>query len=122
MQAFWSLTMYDTNGFFVPNPLNRFVLNDRSNLHYNADGSLDLYVQQAEPTSAAQQDNWLPAPAAPFEMDGRLYGTLPGDIAGILAGGASSPWQQPTILPCLPSGYTPAFPAAGISTGIACAS
>ncbi len=121
VQAFWSLTMYDTNGFFVPNPLNRFVLNDRSNLHYNADGSLDLYVQQAEPTSAAQQDNWLPAPAAPFEMDGRLYGTLPGDMAGILAGGASSPWQQPTILPCLPSGYTPAFPAAGISTGIACA-
>ncbi len=32
-RAFWSLTMYDANSFFVPNALDRYLLNDRSNLH-----------------------------------------------------------------------------------------
>jgi hypothetical protein len=114
VQGFWSLTMYGPTGFFVANSLNRYVLNDRSTLHYNADGSLDLYVQNAEPTTAAQQDNWLPAPAGGFQLTLRLYGMTQSDIAPFLAGGATSPWQPPTILPCLPSGYT--------QTGIACAS
>lgn len=122
VQGFWSLTMYGTNGLFATNPLNRYVINDRSALNHNPDGSLDVYVQNAEPTSPAEQANWLPAPGGPFELAGRLYGVQSSDIPGILTGGLTSPWQQPTVLPCLPSGNTPAFPAAGISTGIACAS
>ncbi len=66
VQAFSSLTMYESSGFFVANPLDRYTLGDRSNLQYNADGSLDVYVQTAEPTSEAEQDNWLPAPPAAF--------------------------------------------------------
>ena len=31
VQAFWSLTMYSTSGFFVANPLERFTLGNRSN-------------------------------------------------------------------------------------------
>src|SRR5262249_56365144 len=104
---------------FVPNPINRHVLNDRSTLHHNTDGSLDLYVQNTEPNDSDQQDNWLPAPTATFQLNIRLYGTQQDDIAGILSGGPSSPWQMPTILPCLPSGDTPALPAPGINTRIA---
>ena len=107
VQAFWSLTMYEANGFFVANPLERFTLGDRSNLHYNEDGSLDMYLQTSEPTNEAQQSNWLPAPAGPFEVILRLYGLEPSALAGILEGGAGH-WTPPTILPCLENGKTAA--------------
>ena len=67
VQAFWSLTMYEANGFFVANPWERFTLGDRSNLQYEKDGSLNVYIQTAEPAGEAERDNWLPAPAGPFQ-------------------------------------------------------
>lgn len=60
--AFCSLTMYDEDGFQVPNPLNRFALGDRDNLKINADGSVDIYIQHDSP-GADKESNWLPAPA-----------------------------------------------------------
>ena len=54
VKAFWSLTMYDTNSFFVPNPLNRYLINNRSHLHTNPDGSIDIYVQHDKPSNPAQ--------------------------------------------------------------------
>ena len=60
--AFWSLTMYDEEGFQVPNKLNRFAIGDRDNLKFNKDGSLDLYIQHKSP-GKAKESNWLPAPA-----------------------------------------------------------
>lgn len=59
--AFWSLTMYDETGFQVPNRLNRFAIGDRDKLQFNADGSLDLYLQADSP-GADKEANWLPAP------------------------------------------------------------
>ncbi len=105
VQAFWSLTMYESSGFFVANPLERFTLGDRSNLQYNPDGSLDIYVQTAEPTSEAEQDNWLPAPAGGFQMIMRLYGVPTEEIPKIIEGGSGN-WQPPTVLPCLEDGET----------------
>lgn len=107
VMGFWSLTLYNAEGLFVANPLNRFTVGDRSNLHFNGDGSLDVYVQSAEPAGEAQQDNWLPAPAGSFHMIMRLYGPFEEAIPQILAGGEAG-WQPPTILPCLPSGKTAA--------------
>ena len=106
-QAFWSLTMYETNGFFVANPLERYTLGDRSSLHFNEDGSLDVYLQTGEPTNEAQQSNWLPAPAGAFQLIMRLYGTEESALPGILEGGAGH-WTPPTILPCLENGKTAA--------------
>ena len=63
VKAFWSLTMYDTNSFFVPNPLNRYLINNHSPLHRNPDGSIDIYVQHDKPSNPSQVNNWLPAPA-----------------------------------------------------------
>ena len=106
VQAFWSLTMYEANGFFVANPLERYTLGDRSNLQYE-EGALNIYIQTEEPTSETEQDNWLPAPAGPFQLTMRLYGTEDSAIPGILEGGAGH-WTPPTILPCLENGKTAA--------------
>jgi hypothetical protein len=72
VDAFWSITMYDPEGYFVPNPLGRFALRDRDPLHYNADGSLDLYVQREDP-GPELRSNWLPAPGGAFNLMMRLY-------------------------------------------------
>jgi hypothetical protein len=72
VHAFWSLTLYDSEGFPVANELNRFAIGDRDALVYNGDGSLDLYIQHADP-GPEKRSNWLPAPAGPFTLTARLY-------------------------------------------------
>jgi len=70
--AFWSVALYDRDGFPVANPLNRFVVSSWMPLHYNPDGSLDLYFQNDSP-GADKESNWLPAPKAPFNLTMRIY-------------------------------------------------
>lgn len=79
--AFWSLTMYGEDQFFVDNPLQRFALGDRDTLQFNPDGSLDLYVQATSP-GAEKESNWLPAPNGAFTMNMRLYLPRPEAIDG----------------------------------------
>ncbi len=95
-RAFWSLSLYDTDGFFVPNPIDRYLLNDRTDLHYGADGSLDAYIQHREPTGPLERQNWLPSPAGTFRLLLRLYAPRAEAIPGILDG---SGWDPPTITP-----------------------
>jgi hypothetical protein len=71
-RAFWSLTMYDEQYFFVPNPLNRYTLSARNTLKTNSDGSVDLYVQAADP-GPEKDSNWLPAPKGQFVLMMRIY-------------------------------------------------
>jgi hypothetical protein len=59
--AFWSVTMYDEEGFAVHNELDRYAIGDRNELTYNDDGSLTLYMQHERP-SADKVSNWLPSP------------------------------------------------------------
>ena len=47
--AFWSVTMYDMQQFFVANPIDRYAIGDRDKLKFNEDGSLDLFIQQVSP-------------------------------------------------------------------------
>jgi hypothetical protein len=70
--AFWSVTLYDMEGFQVANALNRFAVSSWMPFKYNADGSLDLYVQNASP-GTEDEANWLPAPKGPFNLTMRLY-------------------------------------------------
>ena len=70
--AFWSLTMYNGDYFFVDNPLNRYTLSSRSALKANADGSTDLYIQKDSP-GPDKESNWLPAPPGRFILMLRLY-------------------------------------------------
>ena len=78
--AFWSLTVTDVVGYMANNPINRSSFDDRSNLAKNADGSIDVYLQQEAPTGREQ--NWLPTPSGKFKLMLRAY--LPG--AAILNG------------------------------------
>lgn len=70
-KAFWSLTMYDEEGFQVPNSISRFAIGDRDALEFNPDGSLDLHISASEPEQGTA--NWLPAPSGPFNLCLRLY-------------------------------------------------
>jgi hypothetical protein len=70
--AFWSLTLYDPDGFQVANELNRFAVSSWMPFQYNADGSLDLYFQNDSP-GKDKAANWLPAPKGPFNLTMRLY-------------------------------------------------
>ena len=80
--AFWSITMYDEEGFQVANPLNRFAIGDRDDLKYNADGSLDIYIQHDSP-GKDKESNWLPAPATgKMGVTMRLYAPRPQALDG----------------------------------------
>jgi len=79
--AFWSITMYDKDGFQIPNPINRFAIGDRDKLNFNADGSLDIYVQADSPGSD-KEANWLPAPKGAFQPTMRIYSPKPEVLDG----------------------------------------
>jgi Uncharacterized conserved protein len=72
VQAFWSITLYDSDGFQVANSLNRFAVSSWMPFKYNADGSLDIYFQNESP-GKDKEANWLPAPKEPFNLTMRLY-------------------------------------------------
>ncbi|OBG19316.1 DUF1254 domain-containing protein [Mycobacterium sp. 852002-51057_SCH5723018] len=79
--AFWSITMYDAEGFQAANELNRFAIGDRDRLTYNGDGSLDLYIQHTNP-GPDREANWLPAPRGPLGVTMRLYAPKPQVLNG----------------------------------------
>ena len=70
--AFWSITLYDKDGFPTANALNRNAIGDRDDLKFNADGSVDLYFQNESP-GKDKESNWLPAPTGDFNLTMRLY-------------------------------------------------
>ena len=61
VDAFWSVTLYDTEGYQVSNSLNRFAVSSWMPFSYSGDGSLDLYFQNESP-GKDKEVNWLPAP------------------------------------------------------------
>jgi hypothetical protein len=88
VDAFWSVTAYDTDGYFIPNRLNRQALGDRDKLSANADGSLDLYIQADSP-GGDKESNWLPVAKAPFTLLMRLYSPKAEFLEGA--------WTPPTV-------------------------
>jgi hypothetical protein len=88
--AFWSVTMYDGEGFPVPNALDRYALGDRDPLVSNPDGSLDLYLQRGDP-GPQRRANWLPTPRGPIGVTMRLYDPRPEVLDGV--------WAPPALTP-----------------------
>ncbi len=73
VKAFWSITIYDKDGFFVDNPIDRYLIGDRTvGLKNNTDGSLDIYIDSRNP-GPEKESNWLPAPDGPFALFLRMY-------------------------------------------------
>lgn len=90
VNAFWSLTMYDADYFFVQNPLNRHTLGSRSKFKTNKDGSVDLFIHNVSP-GKGQESNWLPAPAGRFILMLRFYWPKDAIIDGT--------WKPPAVTP-----------------------
>ncbi len=72
VSGFWSLTMYNNQYYFVNNPLNKYTVSERDHLKSNADGSVDIYIQNVSP-GKDKEANWLPAPAGDFVLMFRFY-------------------------------------------------
>lgn len=72
VDAFWSITMYDEEGFQIENRIDRYAIGDRDALTYSPDGSLTILIQAEDP-GAEQEGNWLPASKGPFSLTMRLY-------------------------------------------------
>jgi hypothetical protein len=90
--AFWSITMYDVDYFFVNNPLNKYTVSPRDDLQYNADGSLDLFIQNESP-GKDKEANWLPAPEGKFVLMMRMY--WPKEKAPSIIDGS---WTPPAVM------------------------
>jgi hypothetical protein len=91
VNAFWSVTMYDTDSFFVANRIDRYAVSSWMPFKRNADGSLDLYLQHESPGKDKEQ-NWLPAPAGDFNVTMRMY--WPKDAAPSVLDGS---WKPPAL-------------------------
>ena len=89
VNAFWSVTLYDPQGFQVANPLSRFAVSSWMPFKTNADGSLDLHFQNESP-GADKEANWLPAPKGPFNLTMRLYAPKSDALTG--------KWNPPPVM------------------------
>lgn len=98
VDAFWSVTLYDPEGFPVANPLNRFAVSSWMPFKYDADGSLTLYVQNESP-GTDKEANWLPAPKGPFNLTMRLYAPRSEALTGKWNPPPVTKAELPTLLP-----------------------
>lgn len=89
VNAFWSITLYDDDGFQVPNALNRFAVSSWMPFKANADGSLDLYFQHDSP-GKDKEANWLPSPKGSFNLCMRLYAPKSDALTG--------KWNPPPVV------------------------
>jgi hypothetical protein len=87
--AFWSITLYDQEGYQVANPVNRFAVSSWMPFKANPDGSLDLYFQTESP-GKDKEWNWLPAPKGPFNLTMRLYAPKSEALTG--------KWNPPAVV------------------------
>jgi hypothetical protein len=89
VKGFWSLTLYNDQHLFNPNPLKAYSLGTKNKtLQYNADGSLTLYAGATSP-GKEKETNWLPAPAGTFSLYIRAYWAKNATLDGS--------WTPPTI-------------------------
>ena len=78
VSEFWSIPIYDIQGYFVDNKIKRYTVNsfmyERGEFSVDKDGRLTFYIQHEEPTDPNQRKNWLPAPQGDFRFAARFYG------------------------------------------------
>lgn len=86
--GFWSVTAYTSkDNFLIDNEIDRYCINNRSELTFNEDGSLDVYIQAEKPME--NESNWLPVVAEDFHLILRVY--LPDDSV------VTGEWKAPIV-------------------------
>lgn len=89
VRAFWSITLYDEEGFLPEIAGGRHAITDRDGLVYEPDGALVLVIAPQKP-EGVPESNWLPAPDEdPFALTARLYWPKPQAL--------SSDWTMPAV-------------------------
>jgi hypothetical protein len=92
VHAFWSLTLYDEQGFLVANPYSRYGVSSRDSLHVRSDGSLVIRLQPDRPASTRLRANWIPTPAGhSYQLTLRCYWPASALLRGH--------WMPPAIVP-----------------------
>jgi hypothetical protein len=74
-EAFWSLTLYDTeNGFFIPNNRKKYSVGENGGMKLDEDGGITVYIA-AEKPDGVPEENWLPLNRGDYGIDVvlRLY-------------------------------------------------
>jgi hypothetical protein len=74
-EAFWSLTLYDTeNGFFIPNDRKKYSVGENGGMKLDEDGGIAVYIAEEKPESVPEE-NWLPLNRGDYGIDVvlRLY-------------------------------------------------
>jgi len=82
---FWSVPIYNENGYLVGNEINRYEINSYMLEHgdlVTEDGKLVIYVQHRRPEDEEAAKNWLPAPPDVFRFTARFYGPYPPVLDG----------------------------------------
>ncbi len=77
VSEFWEMPMYDADGYFTDNEINRYSINSfqlENGLLHVENNKLILYLQHKKPIDPNQLKNWLPTPAEGFRMTPRFYG------------------------------------------------
>ncbi len=71
---YWRISMYDWEGYFAHNPINRYGLGNMvgDQLKQNADGSTTIYLQTTSPGKDIES-NWLPTPEGTWSIMMRMY-------------------------------------------------
>lgn len=90
-EGFWSLTLYDKDMFFVPNPIDRYAVGSHTKLTKGNDGSVEIFIQTGKPQEGTQ-GNWLPAPNGQFNLVLRVYDPAK-SVPSILDGS----WTPPPV-------------------------
>ena len=73
--AFWSLTLYDTeNGFFIPNDRKKYSVGENGGMKLNDEGGIEIYIAAQKP-AGVPEENWLPLNRGDYGIDAtlRLY-------------------------------------------------
>ncbi len=77
---FWELPVYDSAGYFIPNPVNRYSATSyllAGGAYTMRDNRVTFYLQPDRPTDPDQARNWLPtARGDTFQLAARFYGPM----------------------------------------------
>ena len=84
-KGFWSVTAYGEDDFLIDNAIDRYCVNDRSGLHRNPDGSIDIILSKEAPEDTT---NWLPVGERDFHLFLRIYKPDTAALEG---------WQPPVV-------------------------
>jgi hypothetical protein len=100
VDAFWSLTAYGPDEYFIDNPANLYAVGHQIPLVPGPDGAVEIALQNVQPGPEVPIGNWLPIPASgTFSVIMRLYAPRDAVLGGT--------WQPPPLTPATDSKRAP---------------